>query len=123
YRSIARLEGLVEETLDQSIGLLACRASGSAAPPASLRTACIKMSVSSARAFPDMYRSPGERGFGRYRRDQGADRNEQDYARRDHALMPEMPHAREHHGEAGMIGGGDHLVVAQRAARLDHRGG
>ena len=34
--------------------------------------------------------------------------------------MPEMPDAGEHHGDAGRVGGGDHLVVAHRAARLDH---
>ena len=34
-----------------------------------------------------------------------------------------MPVAGEHHGEAGLVGGLDHLVVAHRAAGLDHRGG
>ena len=37
--------------------------------------------------------------------------------------MPEMPHAGEHHGDAVLVGGRDHLVVAHRAAGLDHRGG
>ena len=37
--------------------------------------------------------------------------------------MPEVPHAGEHHGDAVLVGGGDHLVVAHRAARLDHRRG
>ena len=35
--------------------------------------------------------------------------------------VPEMAHAGEHHGDAGLVGGRDHLVVAHRAARLDHR--
>ena len=35
--------------------------------------------------------------------------------------MPEMPDAGEHHGDAVLVGGGDHLVVAHRAARLDDR--
>ena len=39
------------------------------------------------------------------------------------ASMPEMPHAGEHHRHAVLVGGGDHLVVAHRAAGLDHRGG
>ena len=38
-------------------------------------------------------------------------------------LMPEMPHAGEHHGDAGVVGGLDHLVVAHRAAGLDDGGG
>ena len=33
--------------------------------------------------------------------------------------MPEVADAGEHHGGAGAVGGGDHLVVAQAAARLD----
>ena len=37
--------------------------------------------------------------------------------------MPEMPHAGEHHGDAVRVGGGDHVVVAHRAARLDDRRG
>ena len=36
--------------------------------------------------------------------------------------MPEMAHAGEDHREARGVGGGDHLVVAHRAAGLDHRG-
>ena len=36
--------------------------------------------------------------------------------------MPEMPHAGEEHRQAGLVGGGDHFLVADRAARLDHRG-
>jgi hypothetical protein len=101
------------------------------------------VSVCRARGLPDLCRSPGECRLGRCRQDQGADPNEQDHARRDFAheshllrpsaangkiiadrrpsgfhaeassLMPEMAQAGEHHGEAGMIGGGDHLVVAQ----------
>ena len=39
------------------------------------------------------------------------------------ALMPEMPRAREHHGDAVVVGGLDHLVVAHGAAGLDHGGG
>ena len=35
--------------------------------------------------------------------------------------MPEMPVAGEDHGEAGVVGGADDLVVAHRAAGLDHR--
>src|SRR5439155_24602135 len=41
----------------------------------------------------------------------------------DWILVPEMPDAREHHGDAVLVGGLDHLVVAHGAARLDHRGG
>src|SRR5215475_14355921 len=37
--------------------------------------------------------------------------------------VPEVPRAGEHHGDAVVVGGLDHLVVAHRAARLDHRGG
>jgi len=37
--------------------------------------------------------------------------------------MPEMPDAGEHHGDAVLVGGLDHLVVAHRSAGLDHRGG
>ena len=33
-----------------------------------------------------------------------------------------MPHAGEHHRDARLVGGGDHLVVAHRAAGLDDRG-
>ena len=36
--------------------------------------------------------------------------------------MPEVAHSGEQHGEAGLVGGGDHFVVADRAAGLDHRG-
>ena len=39
------------------------------------------------------------------------------------ALMPEMPHAGEDHGETGFVGGGDDFVVAQRPAGLDGGGG
>ena len=35
--------------------------------------------------------------------------------------MPKMPHAGEHHGQAGVIGSGDDLVVALGAAGLDDR--
>ena len=34
-----------------------------------------------------------------------------------------MAHAGEHHGDAVLVGGGDDLVVAHRAARLDDGGG
>ena len=37
--------------------------------------------------------------------------------------MPEMPHAGEHHGDAGIVGGLDDFLVADRAAGLDHGGG
>ena len=37
--------------------------------------------------------------------------------------MPEVPRAGEHHGEAGGVRGLDDLVVAHRAAGLDHRRG
>ena len=33
-----------------------------------------------------------------------------------------MPDAGEHHGDAGVVGGLDDFVVADRAAGLDHRG-
>src|SRR3546814_5944356 len=39
------------------------------------------------------------------------------------ASVPEMADAGEDHGEAVLVGGGDYLVVADRAARLDHGGG
>src|SRR5204863_4627040 len=35
--------------------------------------------------------------------------------------VTEVPHAGEHHGDAMLVGRLDHLVVAQAAARLDHR--
>jgi len=38
-------------------------------------------------------------------------------------LMPEMPDAGEHHGDPGVVGGFYHLIVADRSAGLDHRGG
>ncbi len=38
------------------------------------------------------------------------------------SLVPEVPHAGEQHREAGLVGGGDHFVVADRSAGLDHRG-
>src|SRR5690348_14834309 len=34
--------------------------------------------------------------------------------------MAEMPHSREYHRHAVLVGGGNHLGVAHRAARLDH---
>jgi len=34
-----------------------------------------------------------------------------------------LPRAGEHHGDAVLVGGLDHLVVAHRATGLDHRGG
>ena len=37
--------------------------------------------------------------------------------------MSEMPDAREYHGDAGLVGGGDDLGVAHAAAGLDHGGG
>ena len=36
--------------------------------------------------------------------------------------MAEMAHSGEQHCQARLVGGGDHLVVADRAAGLDHRG-
>src|SRR5690606_23731840 len=44
-------------------------------------------------------------------------------AMRDAALVSvaEVTHAGEHHGDAVLVGRGDHLGVAHRAARLDHR--
>ena len=38
------------------------------------------------------------------------------------ASVPEHPHAGEHHGHAALVGGLDHRLVADGAARLDHRG-
>ena len=38
------------------------------------------------------------------------------------ALMPEVPPSGEHHREPVLIGGGDHLGVAYRTARLDDGG-
>ena len=37
------------------------------------------------------------------------------------ASVPEVAHAGEEHRDAGRVGGGDHLLVAHRAAGLDHR--
>ena len=37
--------------------------------------------------------------------------------------VPEVAHAGEHHRDAVLVGGGDHLVVAHGAARLDHGDG
>src|SRR3546814_7149286 len=37
--------------------------------------------------------------------------------------VPEMPHAGKHHRQPGVVRRRDHLVVADRAARLDHAGG
>ena len=39
------------------------------------------------------------------------------------ASMPEMPTTGKHHGDAALVGGGDHFVVAHAAAGLDHRDG
>ena len=44
-------------------------------------------------------------------------------APRNDDSMPEMPHAGEHHGDAVVVGGLDHFVVADRSAGLDHGGG
>src|SRR5687768_4149775 len=38
-------------------------------------------------------------------------------------LVAEVAHSGEDHRQAGLVGGGDHLLVADRAARLDDRGG
>src|SRR5918992_917412 len=35
--------------------------------------------------------------------------------------VPEMPHAGEEHGDAALVGGGNHFGVAHAAAGLDHR--
>ncbi len=37
-------------------------------------------------------------------------------------LMPEVPHAGEHHREAQLVRRGDYVVIAHRTARLNHRG-
>lgn len=37
--------------------------------------------------------------------------------------MPKMPHPGEHHGQAGFVGGGDDVFVADGAAGLDDGGG
>ena len=37
------------------------------------------------------------------------------------ASMPEMPHAGEHHREPGLVRRRDHVLVVDRAARLNHR--
>src|SRR5690606_16290186 len=44
------------------------------------------------------------------------------YASPNH-LVPEVPHAREHHRDAGFVGGIDDVLVLDRAARLDDRRG
>src|SRR3546814_8879780 len=36
-------------------------------------------------------------------------------------LMAEVAHAGKHHRQAGFVGGGDNLLVADGAAGLDHR--
>ena len=36
--------------------------------------------------------------------------------------MAEVAHSGEQHREPGFVGGGDDLLVADRAARLDHGG-
>jgi hypothetical protein len=36
--------------------------------------------------------------------------------------MPEVPRAREHHGDAMVVRGFDHLVIAHGAAGLNHGG-
>ena len=36
--------------------------------------------------------------------------------------VAKVPHPGEHHRDAGLVGAGDHFLVAHRAARLDHRG-
>jgi hypothetical protein len=35
-------------------------------------------------------------------------------------LMPEVAHPGEDHGKARFVGGGDHLVITNRTAGLDH---
>jgi len=40
--------------------------------------------------------------------------------RANNHLMPEMPHAGEDHGEAGLVCRRDHLIIPHRAAGLDH---
>jgi hypothetical protein len=37
--------------------------------------------------------------------------------------MPEVTDSREGHGEAGVIGGADYCIVANRTTRLDDGGG
>ena len=37
--------------------------------------------------------------------------------------MPKVPHASKHHGNATLIGGGDHFFIANRSARLNHARG
>ena len=43
--------------------------------------------------------------------------------RRQPCSMPEVAHAGEDHGEALVVGSGDHFLVAHRSARLDDGGG
>jgi len=38
-------------------------------------------------------------------------------------LVPEVAHAGEHHGKAGLVCGGDNFIVADGAARLDDGAG
>ena len=38
-------------------------------------------------------------------------------------LVPEVADSCENHGQTPLVGGGDHLVVTNRTARLDHAGG
>jgi hypothetical protein len=42
---------------------------------------------------------------------------------REESLMPEVPHAGEQHGETGFVGRGDHFIIPNRTAGLDHCGG
>ena len=41
----------------------------------------------------------------------------------DWCSMAEMSHAGKHHGDPGVVGGFYHLIVADRAAGLNHGGG
>ena len=37
-------------------------------------------------------------------------------------LVPEVTHASQHHHNAALVRGGDHLIIAHAAARLDDAG-
>ena len=41
--------------------------------------------------------------------------------RRSEALVPEVPHARQHHRQSQLVGRVDHFLIAHRAARLNDR--
>ena len=68
---------------------------------------------------PDVRRRRARRASSRPRSSQGPGGS---LPRRCIGLVPEVPALGEDHRDAGLVGGGDDLVVAHRAAGLDDRG-